>query len=312
MIQAIRYSGVHREKWDQFVAGSKNGAFLFLRGYQDYHAGRFPDHSYLFVKGGRVAALLPASNSGDQLTSHGGLTFGGVISDHRMTQPLMLEVFEVLMSRLREDGIRRLVYKASPSFYHRFPSDEDGYALFRFGASLVRRDLNSVVCPQCRPQFQERRQRGLKKALRAGLEVRETEDYPAFWRILTDVLESRHGKMPVHTLEEIQMLRRTFPQHIRLFAVYGSGELLAGAVIYENAGVAHAQYIGSSPAGMEAGALDLLFSELITSVYLHKKWFSFGVSTESGGTCLNEGLVAFKEGFGARSVVQDFYEIHIQ
>jgi len=39
------------------------------------------------------------------------------------------------------------------------------------------------------------------------------------------------------------------------------------------------------------------------------KWFDFGISTEDDGRFLNEGLAAYKESFGGRSVVHDFYEL---
>jgi hypothetical protein len=40
-------------------------------------------------------------------------------------------------------------------------------------------------------------------------------------------------------------------------------------------------------------------------------FFSFGVSTESNGRILNEGLLWQKESFGARSVVHDFMRGHL-
>ena len=75
--------------------------------------------------------------------------------------------------------------------------------------------------------------------------------------------------------------------------------------------VAHAQYIASSKEGTEVGALDGLFDYLINERYSDKKWFDFGISTEQGGTYLNEGLVFQKEGFGARAVVYDQYVINL-
>jgi len=50
---------------------------------------------------------------------------------------------------------------------------------------------------------------------------------------------------------------------------------------------------------------------LIKNVYRNKKYFDFGISTENNGRILNKGLIAQKEGFGARAYVHDFYEIKI-
>lgn len=41
------------------------------------------------------------------------------------------------------------------------------------------------------------------------------------------------------------------------------------------------------------------------------KYFDFGISNENNGRFLNRGLIAQKEGFGARTIVHDFYELSI-
>ena len=43
MFEIRRYTSGDKALWDQFVAQSKNGTFLFFRDYMDYHADRFCD-----------------------------------------------------------------------------------------------------------------------------------------------------------------------------------------------------------------------------------------------------------------------------
>jgi lipid II:glycine glycyltransferase (peptidoglycan interpeptide bridge formation enzyme) len=105
----------------------------------------------------------------------------------------------------------------------------------------------------------------------------------------------------------MRMLHARFPDEIALYAAYDGSELLAGIVMYETPTVAHAQYTASSEKARVRGALDFLFVYLITEVYRDKPYFDFGVSTESDGQVLNEGLASFKEGFGGRTVLYDFY-----
>src|SRR5262249_53402683 len=111
----------------------------------DYHADRFVDHSLLFHRDGRLMALLPATlHEADQTPiSHGGLTFGGVLSGPDLTAGPMLDLFSGLAHYLRERGIVRLLYKAVPHIYHETPAEEDRYALFRAGARLYRRDVTT-------------------------------------------------------------------------------------------------------------------------------------------------------------------------
>ena len=81
MLHVGIYESMHRSHWDAFVARSKNGVFLFFRDYMDYHSDRFRDHSLLVFEDETLIALLPANAEGDVLVSHGGLTYGGIISD---------------------------------------------------------------------------------------------------------------------------------------------------------------------------------------------------------------------------------------
>jgi hypothetical protein len=82
-------------------------------------------------------------------------------------------------------------------------------------------------------------------------------------------------------------------------------------VTYESDRAAHAQYIAASPAGREAGALDLVFDELLGDPRCEQTYFDFGGSHVDGGPAINEGLIDQKEGFGARSVAQDQYRIDL-
>ena len=109
-----------------------------------------------------LLAVLPANRNGDQVVSHGGLTFGGVISRHNLGASAMLELFDVLREWLHGQGVRTLLYKPVPHIYHRMPAEEDLYALFRSGARLVRRDLSSTLDMTCRAPMERLRQSSAK------------------------------------------------------------------------------------------------------------------------------------------------------
>lgn len=307
-----RYTPGMSREWNRFVAESKNATFLHDRNYMDYHADRFPDHSLIARDDkGAVAALLPASAAGPELVSHGGLTFGGLLTGGRMSGRMMLDVFHALLVHLKQTPFSTLVYKNIPWIYHRIPAEEDLYAMFQIGAKLYRRSIMSVVDTASRPRFRKGRKYGVSLARKAGLQAGASTDWPLFWDILTFNLESNHGVKPVHTLEEIQMLHGRFPDNIKLFTCCGQSGPVAGTVIYETPRVAHVQYIAASAQGKDAGALDLLFHHLITEVYAGKLYFDFGISDLDNGRRLNAGLIEHKEGFGARTVVHDHYEIDI-
>lgn len=309
MIEVERYSAGAREEWDRFVAEARNGVFLFRRGYVEYHADRFADHSLLFRAEGRLVAVLPASERDGVLASHGGLTFGGVVSGRRMTTPLMLEVFEALRAYLRERGVARLLYKAVPHIYHDVPAEEDLYALFVAGARLVRRDVSSTLAMGDRLPVSKGRKSSLGVARRHGTTVGRSHDFHGFMRLEAEHLAKRYGVAPVHTGDEMALLAGRFPDAIKLFAAHQEGEMTAGVLVYESRQVAHAQYIAASERGKAACALDLVLHHLLAEEFADKRYFDFGISTEQAGRYLNAGLVGYKESYGARATTYDHYEL---
>jgi hypothetical protein len=306
-----RYDG-SAAPWDAFVRASRNGTFLFERGYMGYHADRFPDHS-LVVRDpdGELVAVLPAHTAGEVIGSHLGLSYGGLVIGPRMTTPAFLQAFEAVLLFLRDAGFHALDYKTVPSIYPRQPAEEDRYALFLLGAQLTRRDLLSVVDRSDRLPYQHRRARGVKKAERAGVRVQQETDLAEYWELLTTTLADRFESKPVHTTAEIQMLRDRFPLNIRLHTARREGELLAGVVTYDSERAGHAQYIAASSAGRAVGALDLIFDYLLHDLSHDQQFFDFGGSHEDGGRAINVGLIEQKEGFGARAVTHDHYWIDL-
>lgn len=305
------YDESMKDTWDKFVAKSKNGTFLFFRDYMDYHSDRFEDHSLLVYRKGDLLALLPAHRSQERLTSHGGLTFGGFVTGQNMKTPKMLEVFDHVLTYLDRNDFTNFVYKTIPHIYHRFPAEEDRYALFLCNAELVKRNVITAVSRNHSPPFQGRRDRGVREAKDHDLVVRQSDDFESYWHILTSLLSGKYDAQPVHSLEEIRILHSRFPDHIKLFACYKDAMMVGGVVIYESEMVARAQYIAANEQGYDWGALDLTFKVLLEDVYGQKPFFEFGTSNEAGGRYLNRGLVNYKEGFGARAVVHDHYEVDI-
>jgi hypothetical protein len=215
-------------------------------------------------------------------------------------------VFSAALAYCREAGFTELRYKPTPYIYHRIPAQEDLYALFLCGAQVAERSVLTVAARERLP-LQERRQRGVRKAERAGLRVCPSDDLGAYWCLLEETLRERHHTRPVHSFAEIAQLRERFPTNIRLFAAYDQLTMVAGVLIFESAFVARAQYIAASQRGRDLNALDLLFDHLLNQVYPDKPYFDFGSSHDPASHRLNVGLIDQKEGFGGRAVVQDSY-----
>ena len=319
IVKIIQYTPQLADEWDAFVKESKNGTFLLERRFMDYHSDRFSDCSLLLYEDNELVALFPANwvEAEGTIYSHQGLTYGGLILTTAASQTQVLNMMQAICYWYIDYlQAHRMVYKPIPYIYSSCAAQEDLYALFRAQARLLSRGVSSVVCMQNPLQMRKLRLRGARKAIDNGLYIdRMTEeDWPTlqeYWVLLTDVLSRHHGVTPVHSVEEMQLLMSRFPQQIKLFLVRHDREIVAGCLVFVTTQVAHIQYIAAGEKGREMGALDLLFRHLINERYRQMAYLDFGISTEHGGQWLNEGLIFQKEGFGARSVCYDTYELEL-
>ncbi|MEE1361769.1 MAG: hypothetical protein U0K23_04225 [Selenomonadaceae bacterium] len=311
-MKVIKYNESYKEIWDLFVSKAKNTHFFFYRDYMEYHKDRFEDFSLMFWDDkNKLIAIMPASVKDNVVTSHGGLTFGGILSDKKMTASIMLVIFDTIKEFLLENNIKELVYKPLPYIYHKYPAQEDLYALFRNGAELFRRDISSVILLPERYAYSKGRKWMCSKGRKNRIEVEESTDFDSFISLENYVLNKYHNTVAVHLPSELKMLAERFPNNIKLFLGKKDNNILSGAVVFENENIVHVQYMANSDKGREYGALDVVIDKLITEVYSNRIYFDFGMSNENMGTYLNEGLIHQKEGFGGRGVVYDFYKIRM-
>jgi len=309
-MRVIRYNVSKAAEWNHFINGSKNGLFLFSRSYMDYHKDRYHDHSLMIYKKEKLMAVFPANENSKIIHSHAGLTFGGLIMSFDIKIADCISIFDHIILYYKSNEIGEINYKTISYIFQKYPSQEDLYALFRHDAVLFRRDISSVIQVSERIKFSETKRQSVKKCLKEGIELFENDNFTDYWLLLSKVL-ARFNAKPVHTLDEIHLLKKNFPSQIRLFEARLKEDLLAGVVIYDYGTVAHTQYMANSENGRKSGALDFINFHLINEYFKNHRYFSFGISTEKNGRFLNEGLILQKEMMGARAVVNDFYKIKI-
>lgn len=305
-----RYQESNYGQWNTFVNQAKNATFLFHRDFMDYHKDRFEDFSLMVFKEEKLVGILPANRLGESVYSHQGLTYGGLVYGENLNLAPVILIFKAILFYLNENKITKIQLKTLPHIYHNKPAEELNYALFLAEAKLIRRDTLSVIDLSKQFQFSKIRKRGIQKGINNGLIIKEENNFESFWnQVLIPNLESRHNAEPVHTLEEIQLLKRHFDKNIRQFNVYFNNEIVAGTTIFESENVAHCQYISKFEKQQNLGSLDFLYDHLINKVFTHKRFFDFGISNENQGKTLNDGLSYWKESFGAGTIVHDFYEV---
>jgi Acetyltransferase (GNAT) domain len=304
--------------WDDLVGRSCNGTFLHTRRFLSYHRDRFADRSLvLHDLRGRVTGVFPAAVSPadrETIVSHPGLTYGGLVHDGSVRGAAMIAALHEIAGHYRLLGYRRLRYKAVPAIYHSEPADDDLYALCRAGACLCRCDLSAAVHLGHRGHISHSRRQRRRRAEAAGASVEESwDDIAGFWQILEANLARRHGAVPVHSLEEINTLRRWFPRDILLISAKIGSTLVGGTILFSAGPVLHSQYTATSEEGRAVFAIDPIYEQAINlAAERGYRYFDFGTSTVDEGRSLNQDLYQFKVSFGAGGVTYDHYELDLR
>jgi lipid II:glycine glycyltransferase (peptidoglycan interpeptide bridge formation enzyme) len=97
------------------------------------------------------------------------------------------------------------------------------------------------------------------------------------------------------------------PDDVRLFAATHDGRMVAGMIVFVTGREAlHAQYIASREDARHLCPVNAVIHHVMTwGGTRGRRYLNLGLSTEEAGRKVNTGLVAFKEGFGARSVLRE-------
>lgn len=306
-----QYSTTDLNNWNEFVKNSKNGIFMFNRGFMDYHSDRFKDNSLMFMENGELIAVLPASLHGNELRSHGGLTYGGFITNEKMKQHKMLDCFDLLKQYMNENNITKLIYKCIPHIYHKQPSEEDLYALYKTGAKVLKIEPSTTLNLKLPLKMPKGRKAQISRAKREGVIIEQSNDFDTFIKLENSVLAEHHDAKAVHSAEELKLLKSRFENEIQLWVAKYEDKIIAGTLLFVYENVVHTQYMAANEKAREIGGLDLLVKTVMDKVSEDKSYLDFGISTEDSGKYLNEGLISQKEGFGARTVCYQTWEMNI-
>lgn len=309
MFEIRRYNPEDKEVWDKYVRKARNATFLFLRDYMDYHKDRFLDYSLLIYKNGKLHSLLPAHQVDTVLYSHFGLTYGGLIMDINVTITDTCSLFVEMNKFLKANGFTSVVYRPIPWIYHIHPSEEDLYAIFwKCNARLKVRNIGTTIFMQQHLKWRKDHLRRLRRAKENGVIVKRDASLSEFWQVLEDNLDKRFKAKPVHSLQEILLLKEKFPKEIIQYSAYKDGHIIGGLTFYITQQVIHGQYSSTNAEGKDFGAMEAIYEQIMFQDYPDYPYLDFGSSTEDNCSVINEGLIAHKEGYGGRGVVYDTFE----
>lgn len=305
-----RYTTNDYTIWNNFVSSAKNATFLFHRDFMEYHSDRFEDFSLLVFQKETLVSVLPANKVGNAVHSHQGLTYGGVVLNSNAKLYDTIDVFKSILEFLYCNGIVSLSIKELPSIYCQTFSEEINYLMYVCKAKLHMKHNVSVIPLMKEISISKSRRECINRGKNNKLTIVEEPNFDAFWnQLLIPNLKEKYNVVPVHTVDEITLLQRRFPKNIKHFNVYNGLDLVCGTTVFMTDKVVKPQYISGNENNNELGSLDFLYNYLILEFSKGKEYFDFGPSHENNGLHIVASINFWKESFGAKSVVQDFYEV---
>ena len=317
MITVTKYSEEWRIPWDNFIAESVNGNFLHSRGFYDHNPANDADEcSFIFLKKNRIVAVLPCilyeKENKRILHSHLRSTFGGFVVSNEIGAAEAVIIVELIIKEARQLAVTEIIIRNPFRIFNKQQADETDYAMWFHGFSLKHRELEIAIDLQesldvIEKRFENGTKYNIKKAEKTVVTAL-TDDYEVFWKILAKNLQEKHGKDPVHTLEDLIRLReKAGKEKIKLFGGFLDDKMICGTIVFLFGKKAlHAQYIASDAAYQELRPINAVTHHIIR--WGHENGFHYynlGTANEAGGRVLNRGLFHFKESFGGRGVLRE-------
>ncbi len=318
MITLKRYNN-NSVEWDSFVYSANNGTLFHTRKFLGYHpSDRFQDHSLVFLKKEKPISLLPAAEIIEDnkrwLVSHPGASVGSMVVNENLAFADALNIVEKLVHYAGSNGFNGIRLTQPPTIYSKRLSHYIDFALLKYGFSYSKREISSVLfleksIEENLAKFKSTHRTAVRKAEKSGVEIKQSDDFTAFYEILKRNLSIRHNVTPTHTLEELIDLRKLFPDRIHLFGAFIEDKMVAGVVNFSVTDrVVLAFYISHDEDYQESRPINLLFYKIFEwAIEKHFSVFDFGIFTVNEEP--NMGLARFKENFGASGQFRDTLEI---
>jgi len=314
-----RFKETFSQDWEKIVQKANNGTIFQTRKFLNYHPpGRFADHSLIFIKKDKPFVIFPAAehdiDGKKYLVSHPGTSYGSFVVPEALSFADSYELVESLIKYTKANNFDGIRLTPPPTIYNQRLSNYVDFALIQHGFKYLNREISSILFLEETPEqnlnkFKTSHKRAVRKAIKEGVLVKQSDKYDEFYQILKSNLKIRHGVTPTHTLEELLKVKELFPDKVNLFGAFLKDKMVAGVVNFIcNDEVVLAFYISHDEEYQETRALNLLFYTIFEWAIREKyKVFDFGIFTVNEDP--NFGLARFKENFGASGIFRDTFEL---
>lgn len=315
----VNYEDKFLDSWDSFVKNeSRNGTIFHEQKFLSYHPeDRFHRFDKIcYNQKNEILAVIPgiiATDDGKKkYVSHLGSTAGGVIYSKHATTREVLSILDSFILLLKNESVESAEFRIHEPFFSSPHHGELEYCLWYTGFSNVSKELSTVfqLAGQDTRFVSKRTMSYIKSLEKRGFLINRDDSVAETYNLIKLNLEKRYNKKPTHSLEELEKLKKIYPDRIHFWTVrHPVGlNILSAVVVFEASSHAlHDFYIAQDYENPEsAHTLNLLFHTAFK--YYREKgflYYNFGISSRNKE--VKWGILEFKEKAGGRAISRDIW-----
>jgi predicted N-acyltransferase len=235
-MEVIRYSAEWKEKWDRFVLQSNNGTIFHLQRFLDYHTpGKFKFDHLIFLKNGRIEAVLPGALRDGLFESPIGASYGSIVTkDIKFAEAM--EIVTSLLEFGRQNNIKEFELTSAPMIYEKYQNQNLEFAMrwlgFNYKLHYISSAINLRKSEDYLLRFSPTTRRNVRKTFRIKeLRIEINDCYDQFYPILVEN-KARHGTKPTHSYEDLVRLKELLPDNLVLLMVYLGNKPIGGSLVF--------------------------------------------------------------------------------
>lgn len=319
-MEVIQYSEEWKEKWDQFVLRSNNGTIFHLQKFLDYHTpGKFKFDHLIFLKNGKIEALLPGAIRDGVFESPIGASYGSIVTkDIKFAEAM--EIVSALLEYGKQNNIKEFELTSAPMIYENYQNQNLEFAMRWLGFDYKLHYISSAIKlskdKDYLLRFSPTTRRNVRKTFRnKELRVEINERYDQFYPILVEN-KARHDAKPTHSYEDLIKLKQLLPNNLVLFMIYLGDKPIGGSLVFiANRNVALCFYNMMNYEYAEYKPMHRIMYDVVN--YATDKGFSYvdiGVSQDTKAEnpmTPSMSLIEFKEQFDAKTIMRNTLHIKL-
>ncbi len=299
------------QAWDNYVAHALNGTIFHQKKFLGYHGeSKFDNISLLFKKRDKIVALATFASYDDKgktiLHSHPGASWGGFVFSKPLSYQSAEEICILTIEYAKKNSYDEIRMTIPPAIYQDCYNDNLAFTLNTNGFQHSKRELTSVVDLRCnRISLDRSVRKNVNTAISNGLRITNGDDDLDLFHSLLHENLSEKGTEPTHSLTELTLLKKLYPQQIEFRSAYTDDEYAGGMCNWKvKKDTWLVFYCCYKKKYVPMRVLNLLFYDTLTR-YRNKEAAFIDFGTSSINMKVNEGLMKFKENHGAYSVFRD-------